>query len=384
VADGKNGQSLLKQCGFTIRLVIVAYSALLLIAGIWSGVSQGTCILLILQLAVFFGLVSPVPRRGRMPRKIVAVVALMALLVTVLLSARREVMLPRYGELFSVPGTHAFSIGDIVPERDILAVAARFLPLIGGLSLSEASGLFSAISALTDSMEQERNRYTSPLVPSLIGASLLFDSKVLALSPQEGGSTNRAVVFLHGTGGNIGLVCWIISKAAVSINADTYCPSLGVLGMWGSDRGREIVRELLTNLRARGKTEIYLVGISAGAVGAAELVPEFESQLRGVALLNGAHPGVKDTKLPVLFLYGKQDERFPPSLLGWIARQSARSNPGVTVAEQDGDHLMAIKRQDTLHEILLAWLRQVSSGSNHDAIQPESRQSRAGQRRIAF
>ena len=361
MTDGKSGQSLLKQCSFTIRLVIVAYSALLLIAGIWSGVSQGTCILLILQLAVFFGLVSPVPRRGRMPRKIAAVVALIALLVVVLLSARREVILPRQGELFSVPGARTFAMGDVVPERDILAVAARFLPLIGGLSLSEASGLFSAISTLADSMERERNRYTSPLIPSLIGASLLFDSKVLALSPQEGGSTNRAVVFLHGTGGNIGLVCWIISKAAVSINADTYCPSLGVLGMWGSDRGREIVRELMTNLRARGKTEIYLVGISAGAVGAAELVQDFESQLRGVALLNGAHPVIKTAKLPVLFLYGKQDERFPPSLLAWIARQSAQGNPAVTIAELDGDHLMVLKQHGTLQGTLAKWMSQAAS-----------------------
>lgn len=361
MADGKKGQSLLKQCAFTIRLVIVAYSVLLLIAGIWSGVSQGTCILLILQLAVFFGLVSPVPRRGRMPRKIAAAVALIALLVVILLSARREVILPRQGELFSVPGARTFAMGDIVPERDVLAVAARFLPLIGGLSLSEASGLFSTISALTDSMEQERNRYTSPLVPSLIGASLLFDSKVLALSPQEGGSTNRAVVFLHGTGGNIGLICWIISQAAVSISADTYCPSLGVLGMWGSDRGREIVRELLTNLRTRGKTEIYLVGISAGAVGAAELLHEFESQLRGVALLNGAHPVIKDTKLPVLFLFGKQDERFPPSLLAWIARQSGQRNSLVTISEIDGDHLMAIKRHETLQGALATWLVQATS-----------------------
>jgi len=344
-----------------MRLVIVSYSALLLIAGLWGGVSQRACILLVLQFAIVFGFLSPVPRRGRKPRKIAAIVTLMSLFVAVLLSARREVILPHHGELFSVPGTKAFSIGDIVPERDILVVAARFLPLIGGLSLSEASGLFSAISALADSMEQERNRYTSPVIPSLIGASILFDSKVLALSPQEGGSTNRAVVFLHGTGGNIGLICWIISKAAVSISADTYCPSLGVLGMWGSDRGREIVRELLTNLRARGKTEIYLVGISAGAVGAAELVLEFEPQLRGVALLNGAHPVIKNAKLPVLFLYGKQDERFPPSLLAWFARQSAERNSLVTISEIDGDHLMAIKRHETLQGTLATWLVQATS-----------------------
>ena len=353
-------QSLLQQCSFTIRLVVTVYSALLLITGIWSRVSLGTFLILILQFAVFFGFVSPVPRRGSTLRKGVGVVGLIALFGAVLLSARHEVAPPRLGEHFSVAGARSQAIGDVVPERDMLSVAAKFLPLIGGLSLSEASGLSAAISSLADSMVQERGPYESPLIPSLIGTSYFFDSKVLALAPLAGSSTNRAVVFLHGTGGNIGLICWIISKAASHIEADTYCPSLGVLGMWGTSRGRQILSELLINLRARGKEEIYLVGISAGAVGAAELLDEFESEFRGVALLNGAHPDISTAKLPILFLYGMQDERFPPNLIAWVARQSIRNNPRVTVTEFDGDHLMVIKQHAALKGGLAKWLSQLA------------------------
>lgn len=352
-------RSLLKQIGFAARLVIIAYSGLLVVSAIWVGVTPVTYLLLILQFIALFMFVSPVPRRGLRPRTRVGLVAAAAFVTIVVINARREVTSPRHGELLSVAGARVVSVGDIVPERDLLAIGSRFLPLIAGLSLSEASDLLPAISMLYDAMGLERDRYTSPLIPSLVGLPLLFDSKVLTFLSQESALSKRAVVFLHGTGGNIGLLCWIISKGANAINADTYCPSLGALGMWGADRGREILRDLLATLSARGKSEIYLVGISAGAVGAAELVHEFESRLRGVALVSGAHPAIRGATLPVLFVYGQKDERFPPQLLAWIAKQSAQKNPAVTIAEVEGDHLLAIKRHEALLAIFAQWLRDV-------------------------
>jgi pimeloyl-ACP methyl ester carboxylesterase len=131
--------------------------------------------------------------------------------------------------------------------------------------------------------------------------------------------------------------------------------------MWGSDRGREIVSELLTTLSVRGKSEIYLVGLSAGAVGAATLARGFESQLRGVALVSGAGPAIWDTKLPILFVYGRNDERFPPNLIAWIAKRTAPGNRSVMISEVDGDHLLAIKQHETLYTIVVEWLRNLAA-----------------------
>ena len=130
--------------------------------------------------------------------------------------------------------------------------------------------------------------------------------------------------------------------------------------MWGSDLGREIVRDLLATLIERGTTDIYLVGVSAGAVGAALLTQEFAPHLRGVALISGSHPAMRHAKIPVLLLYGRQDERFPPQLLRWIAQASAKRNPAVTTVEVDGDHLYPFKRFDEFTTRLGAWLEKVA------------------------
>ena len=357
----KEKRSLASQIAFTMRLIVVVYALGLLASGLWAGVTLSTSLLLVAQSLAIFGLVSPVPRRALFARRAIGTLAALCFLLTIILRAEHEAIPPRQGELLSVGGTHHLTFGDIIPERDILATATRFLPLVGGLSLSEATDLLPAISTLYRSMNTERGTYTSPLLLSVLGAPLLFDSKVLSFEAPNSERSQRALVFLHGTGGNIGLLCWIISKAGEVINANTYCPSLGPLGMWGSDRGREILRDLITTLNARGKTEIYLVGVSAGAVGAAQLASEFALHLRGIALVSGSHPAIRETNLPVLFLYGTRDERFPPKLLRWIANQSAQRNPNTTLAELEGDHLLVIKQFDSLLSELSRWLSKVAS-----------------------
>lgn len=353
-------RTLASQIGVSLRLIVVAYSLGLLISGIWAGVTLTTLLLLISQLIATCAFVSPVPRTSSFPRRALGLLAIVCVVGIGTLRACHHVIPPLNGELISVAGIRRLAVADIIPERDMLTTGTRFLPLIGGLSLSESSGLLPAISTLYTAMDTERGRYTSPLIPSLLGTPLIFDSEVLTFEAPDSERSKRALVLLHGTGGNIGLLCLILSKGGEAIHANTYCPSLGPLGMWGSDRGRGILSELITLLKARGKTEIYLVGISAGAVGAAQLAHEFESHLRGLALVSGSHPAIRETNLPVLFLYGTRDERFPPKLLRWIANQSAQQNPNTTLAELEGDHLLMIKRSDSFLSELRRWLSKVA------------------------
>ncbi len=353
-------RSLLSQISFTIRLILVAYSLLLLASGIWVGVTLATRLLLILQGVATFGLVSPVPRYRFALRRTIGAIALACLGGAVLLSAKSAVVPPRSGEILSVRGSTSLSMDGVASEQDLVAISTRFLPLIGGLSLSEVQNLLPETSRLYTAMYEERGHYTSPLMSSVVAAPLFSRSRGLVLRAHDGVHSHKAIVFLHGTGGNIGLLCWIISKAADAIGADTYCPSLGVLGMWGSDRGREIVRELLDTLRDRGATEIYLMGVSAGAVGAALMTQEFAPHLRGVALISGSHPAIRDAKIPVLLLYSTHDERFPPQLLRWIAQESAKRNPAVTIEEVEGDHLYPLKHFDAFTTRLRTWLKELA------------------------
>jgi predicted esterase len=360
VRDTQEKRSILGQIFFAIRLGIVTYSLLLLASGIWVGVTVRTLLLLILQSVATFGLASPVPKYRLALRRTIGGIALACLGAAFFIYSRSTVVPPRRGEFISASTSPLLSIDGVAPEQDLVAIASGFFPLIGGLSLSEARNLLPETSRLYAAMYQERGHYTSALVSSMVEAPLLSRIRGLVFRSADGVPSRRAIVFLHGTGGNIGLLCWIVSKAAESIGADTYCPSLGVLGMWGSDRGRDIVRNLITSLGERGTTEIYLVGVSAGAVGAALLTQEFAPHLRGVALINGAHPAIRNAKIPVLLLYSQQDERFPPRLLRWIAQESAKRNTAATIEEVEGDHLYALKQVDGFTTRLKAWLQAVA------------------------
>lgn len=356
-----NKKSFLSECYFTLRLLISAFSLFILIASLTVELSARGYILIFSQALIVLGFLVPLRASKWRVRRFVGFLALICLIVTIIFGVRQEVVVPRNGGIFSVGSPNSLHWGEIVPERDIVLLATRILPFIGGLSFTEASGLLPSISRLYAAMDSERDRYTSPLLESLIGLPYLFDSKVLSFNFQEDEPSKRAIVFLHGVGGNWALLCWILSQGGKSIGANTYCPALGILGTWGSNRGRFVVRGLLSKLRSQGKTEIYLIAMSAGAVGASQIAQEFENELHAIALLSGSHPAIRKVQLPLLFIYGKNDERFPPKLLSWVARASSQRNASVTIDEVDGGHFFPIKQTDKFLELLRIWLGEVAS-----------------------
>jgi pimeloyl-ACP methyl ester carboxylesterase len=163
----------------------------------------------------------------------------------------------------------------------------------------------------------------------------------------------RGIIFLHGYGGNFTLQCWLVGHAGERIGAITVCPSTGASGDWWSPQGAAILHQTLTYLQRRGVERIYLAGLSNGGIGASRLAQRFESDLAGLILISGADPHARITRLPVLVVQGKNDERIPMS----VAEQyvtAARATSTYLLLE--GDHFVLLKQVDRVQSAIADWI----------------------------
>ncbi|MCB0335830.1 MAG: alpha/beta hydrolase [Bdellovibrionales bacterium] len=359
-------KSLISECIFTLRLLLACFALLILIFGLTVSLSWSAWLLLGGQFLFAVSIIAPWSGPRRTARSLAGVAGVLMLAGSFIVVARQGVVNPRPGEVYSLGSESPLPFGELIEERDIVFLATRILPFMGGLTFKESAGLLPSIVALYSSMDSQRGSFSSPLTHSLIGFPYVGNSPVLSFDPVQSHSSNRAIVFLHGVGGNWSLMCWLVAEAAESIGASTHCPSLGILGTWGANRGRAILSELLDSLKSQGKSEVYLVAMSAGAVGAGQLARDFEKQLHGVALLNGSHPAIRDVDLPLFLLWSSDDERFPANLLAWIAKGAAERNPHVTRAEVAGGHLFPVKQKDEFLKLLKSWLRSVADEEPHE------------------
>ncbi len=104
---------------------------------------------------------------------------------------------------------------------------------------------------------------------------------------------------------------------------ETVCPSMHWSAEWHRRGGRTIAAEAIAELRARGYARVYLVGLSAGAIGASRIAPSLD--VDGVVLISGASERAPAARVRTLVLQGGRDTMTPPSLARSYARRSRRT-----------------------------------------------------------
>jgi len=106
-------------------------------------------------------------------------------------------------------------------------------------------------------------------------------------------------------------------------------------------------------LQQRGVERIYLAGLSNGGIGASRLAQRFESDLAGLILISGADPDAPMTRLPVLLMQGKNDERMPM----WVAeRYAAAARATSTYLLLEGDHFVLLRQADRVQAAIADWI----------------------------
>ena len=195
----------------------------------------------------------------------------------------------------------------------------------------------------------------SPFLTTYLNQQNPTNFDIVIAEPDSGTPPKTGIVFLHGSGGNFTVQCWLMATAGDYIDAVTVCPSTEPSGSWWNSKGQSILQETLIYLQQRGVERIYLAGLSNGAIGASRLADQLKNNLEGLILISGADPNAAITELPVLVLHGKYDERIPVSIM---ERYASAAGPTATYHLLEGDHFLLLKQVDQVQEVIIDWLRQ--------------------------
>jgi len=241
----------------------------------------------------------------------------------------------------------------ILNEQDAVLFGARFAPYLGLFSPAENDGLVTAFAETYRVMQGATP--LSPFLSTYLNQQQpnAFDS--LIDTPPTATPPTRAIIFLHGFGGNFTLQCWLVAHAGEQVGALTICPSTGPTGNWWSSDGTAILQQTLNYLHQRGMKRVYLAGLSNGGIGASRLAHRFERDLAGLILISGADPDAVVTGLPVLVVQGKADERIASSVVERYVAAVGRSGRYLLL---DGDHFVLLKQAERVQGAIADWIIQ--------------------------
>jgi len=246
----------------------------------------------------------------------------------------------------------------LLDERDAVLFGAQVSPYLGAISPLEKKSLDIKFSQAFQEMKVQEVTPLSPFLTTYLNQQHPKEFDIVIAEPTSGRPPRTGIIFLHGFGGNFTVQCWLIATAGVPIDAITVCPSTDPSGAWWNSKGQSILQETFLYLQQRGIEQVYLAGLSNGAIGASRLAVQYEQKLKGLILISGADPGATKTGLPVLLLHGKDDERIPAAMIEQYA-SAARPNAAYHLFE--GDHFLLLKQADQVQEVMIDWLRQQES-----------------------
>jgi pimeloyl-ACP methyl ester carboxylesterase len=194
----------------------------------------------------------------------------------------------------------------VIDERDIALSGTRTLVGIGMFHDDRAD----VVKAMTDSyaeMSAHNGTVPSPVVATYLGLQGPDHYDLLVIEPHAQDPPKRAVIFLHGYGGNFTLPCWQVAEAVKSWNAVVTCPSTRYIGDWSSKNGEATVRDTVAKLNARGIKNIVLAGLSNGGYGGSILAARMRGSFTGLILISGATPEAGQAGVPTLLIHGNKD-----------------------------------------------------------------------------
>jgi predicted esterase len=169
------------------------------------------------------------------------------------------------------------------------------------------------------------------------------------------------LVFLHGFGGQLTVYLRSLIESGLGDDFVVLAPFFEASGRWWSAEGEAIVRDLVERRlpAAADPGQVYLVGLSNGAIGAARLLqrPGLRGLFRGGVLLSGsAAPAAAELRgLELLILAGSDDPRFPIEGVRRDAAELEARGAEVALEALPADHFLILSHAPALAASVRAW-----------------------------
>ncbi len=239
------------------------------------------------------------------------------------------------------------AIDRVVDERDVAVNAARAIAYTHFMSDPDVPELPAAMRAAYDDMDREEGSLPSPFVATYLGLEGPGATDTIELM-RDG---DAAVVFLHGSAGNFTMSCWLFARAAARAGMSTACPSTSWAGAWWTHANERIVRDTIASLHARGKTRIYLAGLSNGGIGASRLAPRLAGEIDGLVLVSGAAPDAGAPGVSTLVIQGRVDGQVSTPMVRAYA-----TRVGAKYVELDAGHFALLVERERAEAAITDWL----------------------------
>ena len=246
----------------------------------------------------------------------------------------------------------------VLNEQDAVLFGAQVGPYFRFITSNEKISLIPAFAQAYKETNADRATPLSPFLMTYFNQQRPDAFDVVIAEPDSKTPPKSGIIFLHGFGGNFTIQCWLIAKPGFRINALTVCPSTGVNGQWWTPQGQAILQETFNYVHRQGVQRIYLAGLSNGAIGTSRLANQFKNELVGLILISGADPNAMITGLPVLVIYGKNDERIPASM---VEQYVFVAGTNATYRPFEGDHFLLLKQADQVQKVIASWLNEQES-----------------------
>ena len=201
-------------------------------------------------------------------------------------------------------------------------------------------------------------------LPFDVGHYYLYVPRRLPAGPRP------AILFLHGSAGNLKAYTWLWSKLAKPHGCVVIAPSYG-RGGWRRPGATDAALKALEHAAKDTKIDtrrVFLAGLSNGGLGVCRLARDHARRFRGLVLISPVMPrSVHDKAFhdlwrgrPVLVLAGGADRRIP---LESLRRHTAAMKAGgVNVKEivyPDEDHFLFFSKSQDVLKNISAWMTEL-------------------------
>ena len=281
------------------------------------------------------------------------------------------------------PVSHRFASGaefdpyapaNIVPESEQVTLALSVMPLLDPiLTRTQAGHIRDTALPIYDEMERDGNFHALGSALGRAYAERLgraFDDGhyYLYVPRKPAAGPRAAILFLHGSAGNLKAYTWVWSRLAEREGCVVIAPSYG-RGNWrrpGATAAAMRALDDATRATDIDPNRVYLAGLSNGGIGVCRLAEAHPRRFAGLVLLSAVMvPEIIDGERfaaawrgrPVLIITGEDDRRVP---IEQVRKQAAAmKSAGADVCEiaypKEDHFLFFSKHRDVLANIA-AWL----------------------------
>ena len=249
-------------------------------------------------------------------------------------------------------------------ETVVKSVVLMGTPQIG-LTAQEAQGLYANLDRVYSSLSSDALfKDVHSALPYCLAEKRASHGHYFAYYPEKVAGDTRAIVFLHGFGGNFLFYTYLLKEEFP--NAVILLPSWSASWQDGTMQYLDDMYKDVQRKRSLSIRKPCLMAISAGGPAGFRLYNEHPDRFSGYVSIASAPPlkvvPTLNDDLKILMVNGKRDSGFRIAHVQGIASKLTKRLPHFEFHALDGDHFFLLSKREETFRLIKAFVGKEASG----------------------